>query len=328
MKWLFILLAACWTFSLSIHMLIAKGSDTLCTNIIDSYAMYYRETSPSTITVRNFSVSPDGENMLISSPVGLYMYDARTLLYQETIRCGDVSVFAWSPDGAQFATFVTPCVGVEIWDTQTKTVQQALPTPEDSPYCADPFPEEPYVSFGALIQIAWSSDGHYLATHGNGIVPTRIWNLEFSTVALTFASDEAGELSWSPDGMTLAYVKSTDCVVREWKVGFEEFVPLFATPCPAHQPPFYFGHKWISWSSTNQIAVANVQSLYFGDGDTGGITKIDGITELSGITWNPDGTTLAAIVSPEVGELVHQISESEGYNDAPQAYQCGNTPHL
>jgi hypothetical protein len=27
-------------------------------------------------------------------------------------------------------------------------------------------------------------------------------------------------------------------------------------------------------------------------------------------------------------ELVHQISESEGYNDAPQAYQCGNTPHL
>jgi hypothetical protein len=49
------------------------------------------------------------------------------------------------------------------------------------------------------------------------------------------------------------------------------------------------------------------------------------------------------VVSPILGELqkkyqnpyqqlgrvlVHQISESEGYNDAPQAYQCGNTPHL
>jgi hypothetical protein len=33
-------------------------------------------------------------------------------------------------------------------------------------------------------------------------------------------------------------------------------------------------------------------------------------------------------LSPELHKLVHQISESEGYNDAPQAYQCGNTPHL
>jgi hypothetical protein len=46
--------------------------------------------------------------------------------------------------------------------------------------------------------------------------------------------------------------------------------------------------------------------------------------------FNPKQEKLLASIVPglQSGTLVHQISESEGYNDAPQAYQCGNTPHL
>ncbi len=301
---------------------LPHGNAMLCSTIIDTDYLYYEETSPFTITASGFDVNPIGEIVLISSPVGLYLYDARTLMPLKTVHCGANNyVYAWSPDGSQFALYYSTCIGIEIWSAESLTIQQTLTFHEDSPYCTDPFPEEPYAPSGMVNQLAWSSTGRYLAARASGSIPTRIWNLSAGTLVISTSSSNAGEIAWSPDSSTLAYARSESCIVEGWTLSEERFEELFEIPCVSRPPTANLGIYWLSWSSANQIAVSGASldnPIFLWDANIGNLseTQYVGASDLS---WSPEGSILASVVRPEIGD--------EGHNDIILLDTSGNLTH-
>lgn len=292
-------------------ILNVNDTDLLCPNVTEAY----REFSPATLAVSSFSVSPDGTNMLLASPVGLYWYNPLTLEYLRTMRCEPARYWiTWSSDSSRFALYYSTCIGIEIWETATLTVQQTLTFPEDSPYCADPNPLEPYAPPGWVDQLVWSPDSQLLAARGTRNVPTRVWDLSTGGAVLVTPSYNAAQVAWSPDSGRLAYVH--DCVVEEWRVGSIGFEPLFEIPCTPPEPPFDSSfneptYSLISWSITNKIAVGSAyrsQHIYLWDAITTRLIDT-GFLEATNLVWNPDGTVLAAVIpsTPEYPSGFHNI---------------------
>ncbi|MEQ8677117.1 MAG: WD40 repeat domain-containing protein [Aggregatilineales bacterium] len=243
------------------------------------------------------------------TPAGAYLYDSNTLDYLETVRCfeGEITetstIFAWSPDGSQFATLYSPCVGVEIRDTETNAVEQTFPTPEDSRDCSDPFRDEPDGSGLAPQQMVWSADGRYLAVRGTISVPTRLWDLDTGELGFSTSEILPWDLVWSPEGHTLAAVY--DCLIEQWTPDASSFELLFEIPC--NPPPNQMNDDQffdLSWSSQNQIAVSgsgrNGPSLFILDIATSEFFAYEDGIVVDDISWSPDGNILAIASSPGI----------------------------
>lgn len=297
------------------------AQDGMCPNVISSPMFAYRERSPATIAVLGFDINPNGETMLVSTPVGVYLYDAQTLEFIRAIRCqGDHPVdlgrlFAWSPDGTQFALLYSPCVGVEIRDAESNEVVRSFPTPDDSPYCADPYPEEPSPGRRQPDQIVWSPDGRYLAVKGTRDVPTRVWNLESEELEISTSAFVAQDLEWSLDSQKLLALH--ECTVEEWVVGKDSFMPLYEIPCSMSSDkiiPNYYDE--LSLSSTNRLVIAgSYEGLYLWDLDTDEILVTDFRASGSGpnVDWNSEGSLLVAgdnILDAD-GKLVKHLEDNK-----------------
>jgi WD40 repeat protein len=267
----------------------------LCPNVTD----YYREFSTDNLLVDNFAISPDGATLLVSSPVGLYLYDAQILEYIGTLACGGGHyVFVWSPDGSQFASFVSPCVGIQIWSASTLELEKTLTFSEDAPFCSNPSPELPGVP--SVQGLEWSPDGRYLAAIGGN--PFRIWDVLMGTAVFESDSIQAAclfdqcyaaeRLAWSPDGNRLAYIDN--CTIQQWTIEDESFQNSLELPCDYPDWGYYF----VDWSVSNRLVAGGGRDpLQLWDANTNEFLASPDVRAVLGV-WSPYGTLLATATSP------------------------------
>lgn len=141
--------------------------------------------------------SPDGAAIAVGTSVGVWLYDADDLA-AEPIRLNDTPIYAahiaYSPDGKRLAAGDS---SVTIWDTQSRTLLQTLPTN------------------GCLVSMAFSPDSQYLVT-SNGFCPgdyaVNIWDVETGEVVKQLADQMlVSSLTFSVDGSMIAGVSMSDC---------------------------------------------------------------------------------------------------------------------
>ncbi len=189
------------TFLYSVHLFI------LCLLLSDGFAQEYAakwhlpEGAKARLgrgKLNNVIFSPDGTRIAISTPIGIWVYDAQTRetvsLFAE-IQTGETEKFlpSKSPEPLVFsadAVLVASAHGksIYVWDTATGTAFAKLDEHPDS-----------------IKAIALSPDSTKLATAG-GDWTVRLWDVGTGKYinSLTGRSSAVTAIAFSPDGKTLA----------------------------------------------------------------------------------------------------------------------------
>ena len=156
--------------------------------------------------VTDMAYAPDGNQLTVSTQIGIWIYDARTGEELKTL-IGGQTVFwiAYAPDGR---TLVSCSVGVgsgdkiRVWDTTTGAYET-------------PFTEE---GFRYISGMALSPDGSTLAT--GDYEQVHLWDTvtgERKAALKTLANDIVIAMAFSPDGKTIA-TESDGGTIRLWDV--------------------------------------------------------------------------------------------------------------
>ncbi|MFI0934985.1 hypothetical protein ACH4RG_25110 [Streptomyces sp. NPDC021019] len=223
--------------------------------------------------------SPDGRTLLSTSHDGVSMRDAETGHPRKSpsidvkgpsVRDRDLVGAEFSPDGRTLAA-TRLLHGAEVWDLATNRPRYKLPRA---------------LSQGAY-SVAFSPDGHTLATGGNRI---RLWDAATGRLRKTLTGHpDVTLLAFSPDGGTLASA-GNDHVVRLWDTATERLRKRL----PGHINTQHF----LEFSPDNRtLATAGIDDRTVQLWDTKTDTAVATLSGHTGptvaVAFSPDGRTLA-----------------------------------
>jgi WD40 repeat protein len=236
------------------------------------------------------SLSPEGDRLAVTSQDGLFVLEAESLeeitsLERVNQSFGGIQV-AWSTDGNFLATYITPTVGILIWDVEHERISKILVAQKDDPREHN-------------FSLVWSPNNQYLVTVGT--LPARVWDVSegevlFEAPYLTYSAilgqgyfaRTTRLAAWSPDSHYLAI--PNDNLVRVYDTTSWEEVQTLETELGE-----IFG---LDWSSTGILAAIG-QSQSVGLWDTSTWQTIASperdvaMTNTRSLRWSPDGSILA-----------------------------------
>jgi WD40 repeat protein len=234
---------------------------------------------------RVLDFSPDGEHLAIGAQNGgvlvVKTYTGKTLYHIATEESGQPD---WSPDGIKLLTGAG-CEEVRVWDTNTGALLQTVQEVK----CNNVVP--------GIVRAVWSWDGKRIyVSPGNGYVLAYDVN---TNQLLTGYVPHPPEYGFSPNivpspteylfalenGLSIAILNGRTGEIIKLLEGNRQDVPLGE----------------IAWSPDGkQLAAGNNGEVIVWDVNTGQqIHNIAGYQPLPGLSWMPNGETLAGLLSPD-----------------------------
>lgn len=264
--------------------------------------------------IDDIKYSPDGTLLAVGTPIGVWLYDARTHAELALLTKGTapVTAVAFSPHGTMLASASFDGT-IYLWDTRTYQMKVT-------------FAEQKFTE-----SLAFSPDGAILASGGSEIL---LWDIDtLKSKPMLAEQKHLGRIiAFSPDGVTLASIGNVGKVVQLWDTrtrqlkavltGTEEPISSIAfSPDGATLAGGDWNHKihlWDTKTGTHKttltgsdiwfarslafspdgatLASANVETIELWDTKTGAqktpLTQPGAL--FTTLTFSPDGATLTS----------------------------------
>ena len=211
---------------------------------------------------------------------------------------------AWSPDGSSIAVSVStgPSGFLQMLNAQTATLKYTLPNVDDS----------------VSGQIAWSSDGQYLAVSGystqggDPATSSKVWVWDVAKRAITLqktGSENGGTLAFQPKthNLTVSIVDTSNQITTQvWDVTIGKQINSYGyldqvTWSPDGQQLAYTAYTKVA----NNTYETSVKIINASNGDVLHEYKV-GKWQVSQLSWSPDGKHMLSIESQTI------INQSNG----------------
>ncbi len=295
------------------------------------------------VTVREIAYSPDGSLIAIAGAIGIWFYDAESLVEVGRIAQG-ARYIAFSPNGRILASGHWSDRTVHLWDVKTREPVGRLVCADDWGATALTFALDGktlavgYAHGDAngviglwnigtqqqtarlntparyLWALAFSPDGQLLASGGHKNAGISLWNVRSHALVATFEghnekpyNHEVSTVAFSPDGETLASGSAFDNTVRLWEVATGRLVAKLSKSNPNQE-----------YQGVNSVAFNRDGTLLTSSGDDGKILLWDtqtlkqiGVLEtdagsVSSIAFRPDGKTLVSLNGGDAESARHK----------------------
>lgn len=265
------------------------------------------------------SLSPSASHLAVANQTGISVYDTGTL--EELYSLNDNSLpelgglaLDWSSTGNQIATYISPELGIQIWNVASGELEETLRIDTNYEY------NDQSLGFSTLL---WSPDSAYLA--GIGGLPLTIWDIDEEIIVFETEAEVAHDygigyedtlhslITWSPDGVYIAIPDSNKIRIwdsRTWdevqtlttSIGRIYSLDWSAGGVLAVSGNSFAVERWdtISWQALEAIDIDNepLQSIY-------------------SIKWSPDSRLLAIgrgnilIWDAESEQIISEMSSQE-----------------
>ncbi len=187
--------------------LIAVGKDDAILLIDPATGKTEKRLETPSPLVTRISWAPDGSQFVFTLVDGVYVMDVSTGTSRKIMACGEgpggCSV-AWSPDGQRIA--VTHSQVLELIDPSGDNVTRLHVAYPDTAFHPSWSPDGTRIAISTAVVDRPDIKGQLIAVNSDG---------SGSTVLID-RDQEHGDPVWSPDGMSIAYIGSTDTrVCRE-----------------------------------------------------------------------------------------------------------------
>jgi WD40 repeat protein len=250
---------------------------------------------------------------------------SRQTVKQLLFPAGSGKIVAWSPDDKYLATIsAEPGDNLKIWDTITWNMVAHMDPANDATYKGLP---------GGM---AWSPDSKYLAVSPNGypnndIGRVKVYDTSNWQLAMTLdAPGSAGELSWSPDGVSIAFgsaidvLGGTETTLDFWNTRTNNVITL--------TDPDVAAYGLIAWSPDGKYVAGapggegkGGHDIAVWDVNSGQkIQTLKGHSDpLTSLAWSPDSSKLASgsidntarIWDAASGQALESFKHSDGVFD-------------
>jgi WD40 repeat protein len=285
------------------YMSFAKSSSVQAQDFLR--LRYEEQTRFGKGPVRQAAWRPDGQQLAVASPDGIWIYTP-TLAVIDHLTIGDdeIRTVSWSPDGSRL---VSSSYRVHIWDMSSRTLEWILP------YGADPqwSPDGSFVAASVqnfiviwdvytkqnetslehanpVMQFAWSPDSTRIAATEVGTESlVHVWDVATSTVQGTIQhTGPLPLLKWNPAGTLIAYAGG---------------VNVFVWNGSAPQPMATLAHsdlvQTVEWSHNGVYLATSGRDglIHIWDGSTfTQITTLAGHPSVSSVKWSQNDQKLAS----------------------------------